>query len=769
MLREIDTIRPAERRGRNLIDLFIAGGLFAIGVAGAALIAVRRQLSARARAEKALRQAKSELELRIGERTSALQGIVESSDDAIITKTLDGIVTSWNPGAERVFGYSAAQAIGQPIQIVIPPDRAEEEPAILARLARGERVDHFETVRVRADGALIDVSVTISPLLDGSGRIVGASKIARDITERRAHERKLQAQLERLHLLERITHAIAERQDLKSIYQVVTRSLEERLPVDFACVAVHDAANSTLALAYPATKSEILARDFARSKAPIRVHGGMPAELIYEPDIASSSSEIHRLLAGAGLRSVVASPLRAADGLFAVMIAARCAPSSFSSTDCEFLHQLSEHLALATRQAELHGSLQAAYDDLRQTQQAVMQHERLRALGQMASGVAHDINNALAPPSLYVQILLRHEHSLSGEARSYLEIIERSLEDVASTIARLRMFYAAKDEALAAAVDLNRLIAQVAETTRARWSTMPQERGLVIDLKRDLAPDLPPITGDEGEIRDALTNLVFNAVDAMPNGGTLTLRSAILSPGTAPRLEPVRQSVSIEVSDSGLGMTDAVRNRCLEPFFTTKGQRGSGLGLAMVYGMAQRHGADLEIDSEPGVGTTMRLIFPAVTTTARGETAPSAPAPPPSRLLVVDDDPLVLRALADALRSDGHTVVVADGGRGGIKEFESAEERAEPFDAVFTDLGMPNVDGRTVARSIKALAPGTPVILLTGWGQRLAEEGEALPHIDRILGKPPKIFELRAVLAALLESRAASTHPPADPEDRVKG
>ena len=745
----LNELQARGRRAAGVTQAVIAlGDLLAILVAGAALLAIRRDSAGRARAEQALLRAKAELERRVQERTGELQGIVESSDDAIITKTLDGVIVSWNPAAERIFGYSAKQAIGQSMQLIIPPDRSAEEPAILAKLARGERVDHFETLRLRADGSTIDISATISPLVDGAGRIVGASKIARDITERKSHDRKVRAQLERLNLLQHITRAIRERQDLDSILQVVTQNLEEHMPVDFACIAPYDPARESLQVAQVGKKNEPLARELTERRGRVSVQQNglgrcIRGELVYEPDVAGSTLDFPMLLARAGLRALVLTPLSFETRVFAVMITARHQPSSFSSADCEFLRQLSEHLSLASHQAELHGSLQRAYDDLRQTQQAVMQQERLRSLGQMASGIAHDINNALSPPALYVQLLLDHETSIGDEGREHLQSIQRSLQDVANTIARLRSFYRPNDhDQILAPVDLNRLLHQVAELTRARWSTMPQERGIVVDLERDLAPDLPLIMGAESELRDALTNLVFNAVDAMPRGGTLTLRSIILA--APPR-------VAIEVRDTGVGMTEAIRSRCLEPFFTTKGERGTGLGLAMVYGMTERQGADLEIDSRPGTGTTMRLIFAVATADKVSE--PSARVLrllSPLRILVIDDDPLVLKALRHALEADGHIVVTADGGRQGIDQFSAARQRAEPFAVVFTDLGMPNVDGRSVARMIKAATPDTPVILLTGWGQRLRDESELPEHIDRVLSKPPKLIELRAALAELV-------------------
>ena len=170
--------------------------------------------------------------------SSSLAAIVESSDDAIISKTLEGIVTSWNAGAENIFGYSADEMIGQPVSLLIPPGSRDEEPDILARIQRGESIDHYETTRIRKDGTPIHVSLTVSPLRHASGKIVGASKIARDISERKRADEKLQAQVERLNLLDQITRAVGERQDLRSIFQVVIRTLEESMPIAFGCVCI---------------------------------------------------------------------------------------------------------------------------------------------------------------------------------------------------------------------------------------------------------------------------------------------------------------------------------------------------------------------------------------------------------------------------------------------------------------------------------------------------------------------------------------------------
>lgn len=680
-----------------------------------------------------------------------LAAIVTSSDDAILSMTLVGIVTTWNAGAERLFGYSAQEMIGQPILKLIPPERAEEENDILLRIAEGGRIVHFETERVAKDGHRIDVSITVSPLRDASGTIVGASKIARDITERKQAQGKLATQLARLGLLNQVTQAIGQRQDIASILAVTLRSLEEDLPVDFACVGLYDPLDELLTISRVGVRSASLAAGMdmtAGSQVPIDANGlsrCVAGSLVYEPDIEHVPFSFPQRLARTSLRSLVIAPLLVESRVFGVLIVARHAINGFGSPDCEFLRQLSEHVALAAHQAETHAALQRAYEDLQQTQQAIMQQERLRALGQMASGIAHDINNAVSPVSLYTDLLIEREPTLSEAGRGYLRVIQQAIGDVEQTVARMREFYRQREPALTLApVALNELAQQVLDLTRARWSDMSQLQGAVITPMLALTASLPSIMGVASEIREALTNLIFNAVDAMPQGGTLTLATGTANEG---------EDVYIEVRDSGVGMDEETRRRCLEPFFTTKGERGTGLGLAMVYGVVQRHSADIGIDSAPGQGTSVRLSF-----LRQHSPLQSDPAYPPTqlfaararlRLLVIDDDPLLLKSLRDILESDGHVIVTARGGREGIEAFEASFSRREPFAAVITDLGMPHVDGRAVARAIKTVSYSTPVILLTGWGQRLVSEGDIPAHVDRVLNKPPKLPLLREALAHL--------------------
>ncbi|WP_332862512.1 ATP-binding protein [Janthinobacterium svalbardensis] len=574
------------------------------------------------------------------------------------------------------------------------------------------------------------------------------------IAERQLAERKVHEQLERLNLLQQITRSIGERQDLRSIFQVVVRSLEDQLPIDFSCICLYEPSQHALQVTCVGVRSEALAQSFMmgeQAHIPIDENGlssCVRGKLVYEADIAEVAFPFPQRLAQGGLRALVMAPLLAENTVFGILIVARHAAHSFTSGECEFLSQLSEHVALAANQAQLYGALQRAYDDLRQTQQSVMQQERLRALGQMASGIAHDINNAISPVALYTESLLETETNLSPQGRHCLEVIERAIDDVAATVARMREFYRQREPQLALSpIDANLVVQQVLDLTRARWSDMPQQRGIVIALRTELADGLPMLPGSVGEIREALTNLVFNAVDAMPEGGTLSVRTSCT--GAAGEARQVR----IEVGDTGVGMDDNTRRRCLEPFFTTKGERGTGLGLAMVYGMMERHGASIDIVTAPGQGTAVRLDFPACAADEREDAPDTAHVVPPRlRILVVDDDPMVLKSLRDILEIDGHDVVSADGGQAGIDSFQAAYERHEYFAVVITDLGMPHVDGRKVASAVRQCSPATPIIMLTGWGQRLAADSDYPEHVDCVLGKPPRLKELRRALNAVIST-----------------
>jgi signal transduction histidine kinase/ActR/RegA family two-component response regulator/HAMP domain-containing protein len=661
--------------------------------------------------------------------------------------------------------------------------RVISEPVLhLVQTARGVAAQKDYSIRATKHG-----EDELGALIDGFNAMLGqiqerdaALQKARDELEKRVRERTgelqqevavrtraeqaAQQQLNRISLINHITHAISERQDLESILQVALGQLEDHLPVEFGSVYLFDLQTRTLNAAASRVKGAI--RSGENAPAPHKIASFSQTDLqpcfegetVYLPDTTTLTTPIARQLNERGMISAVAVPLMLQNKLFGVLLVGRRRVEGFTSGECEFLRMLSEHVALAGHQARLYSELQSAYDELRQTQQAVMQQERLRALGQMASGIAHDINNALSPIVGFTELVLRQEQNLSESARKHLNYVKLAGGDIAHIVSRMRDFYRRRQETeRLALVNLNQLAEQVIELTRPRWRDIAQARGVAIETATNFSPDLPAVLANESELREALINLILNAADAMPSGGTIFLNSRVGGwRGKAGTGTPTH--AVMEVRDTGVGMDEATRQHCLEPFYSTKGQRGTGLGLAMVYGVMERHEGKIEIESQVGKGTTMRLVFPA-----RGSLSTSATRAtrepiklPPLRLLCVDDEPLLRELMKQLLESDGHQVQAADGGQAGLDAFRAALARGEPFDAVITDLGMPHLDGRELARILKQESPATPVIMLTGWGAIMRADGDRPLQVDGLLSKPPRMNELQETLARVTQGKSGA-------------
>ena len=339
-------------------------------------------------------------------------------------------------------------------------------------------------------------------------------------------------------------------------------------------------------------------------------------------------------------------------------------------------------------------------------------------------------------------MLARSEAALSENGKKYLQYIKTAGEDIAQIVARLREFYRRRGERESLfAFNLNRTTQQVIDMTRPRWRDIPQGRGIMVEIETDFEANLPDFIGSESELREALTNLILNAVDALPQGGKIIVRTRSNRSQLASKEQPVTHSI-VEVSDTGVGMDATTRKHCLEPFFSTKGKRGTGLGLAMVYGVMERHEGKIEIESEARLAGTP----------ANEIQAPCVPL----QILCIDDEPLLRELLKEVLESEGHRVEVSDGGQAGLEAFRAAHQRGRPFDVVITDLGMPYLDGRQVAKAVKLESPRTPIILLTGWGAFINEEGELPAQVDGVLNKPPRARELRETLNRLIPKRNGS-------------
>ncbi len=549
---------------------------------------------------------------------------------------------------------------------------------------------------------------------------------------------RLRQQTERLQQVNELARAVNSRLDAPSIRRVAVGYVERALPQAAAIFLTVDPAHEAVTLAAVSHKARPLITQMKLAEgvtfpvAETRYGECLSRrQQLYAPDLALYETPLERQMVALGLWSAVTVPVVCGAEVVGLLSAARPQRDAFHADDVNFLSAIAEHLAIASHNAQLYAQLQTAHDDLQHVQQQVVQQERLRALGTMASGIAHDFNNALSPILGYSELLLLDE-TLSERGHRYLEIIRTAAQDAVSIVARLREFYRERGEREFVRTDMNAIVRQVVSLTQPRWRNQAQERGAQVEICLDLAEDLPPVLGDVSELHLALVNLVLNAVDALPQGGTITLRT---------RAEG--GNVLVEVSDTGVGMDAETQQRIFDPFFTTKGEHGTGLGLSVAWGIAQRHHGDIEATSVVGQGSTFTLRLPA----AEGETVQtrSVIAPPnmPSlRILYIDDEPSLRTLLQDMLRRMGHQVETAAGGVEGLAKFE-----ATAYDVVITDLGMPGMSGQEVAQGVKAARPQTPVILLTGWGQRLHNGGEARACVDAVVSKPPTPQRLAETLA----------------------
>ncbi|MEP6671117.1 MAG: ATP-binding protein [Chthoniobacter sp.] len=400
-----------------------------------------------------------------------------------------------------------------------------------------------------------------------------------------------------------------------------------------------------------------------------------------------------------------------------------------------FVVDVTERHEAAAALEQARDELQQSLTELRTTQQQVVQQERLRALGGMVTGVAHDFNNALSLILGYAE-LLQHEcrkHPAGESFVDYAQTIVTASLDAAEIVNRLREFHRpAEPGETHEPLPFNAIVEQSVAFTRPRWSAESIARGMPVEVVTDLSA-IPPLRGNAAELREMLTNLIFNAVDAMPQGGTIALRT-----------RPVGPRIELAVTDTGTGMSEEVRRRCLEPFFTTKGERGSGLGLSMVYGIVERHDGTVSIESTPGRGTTFVFTFPSDTAAVISEESVPVSGTRPLRILVVDDQPVQCELISHALQRDWHTVDVASNGREALRLFERRE-----FDLVITDKVMPEMNGDQLALAVKSREPDTRVIMLTGFGGALDGEHQS-EFVDLLVAKPASLAELRAAIAKVM-------------------
>ncbi|MGB8657171.1 MAG: ATP-binding protein [Candidatus Zixiibacteriota bacterium] len=392
---------------------------------------------------------------------------------------------------------------------------------------------------------------------------------------------------------------------------------------------------------------------------------------------------------------------------------------------------------------EKNRELEAKNRELSETRAQLVQKEKLRALGQMASGTAHDFNNFLAIILGRTQLLRRKTDDL--EIEKGLAIIERAAQDAASTVKRIQDFARIRKDQQFEWVKVDDLITDVIAMTRVKWKDQAEAAGVTIRLKveRDRRK-LPPVTGDPSALREVLTNLVFNAVEAMPQGGEIVVKNWT-----------DRESVFLSVIDTGVGMPEEVKRRIFDPFFTTKGVKNSGLGLSVAYGIIQRHEGEIWAESHAGKGTTIVVRLPVrkdlgKTASKKTESEKRLSPSSPAHILVIEDDADIRQLLFDILTSASYGVTLSPNGTEGVKVFDK-----DRFDLVITGLGMPEMPGWEVADAVKKMDPGLPVLLLSGWNADLDQERLGKSGIDQVISKPIEVDGLLEAVARNLKSRCS--------------
>jgi len=593
---------------------------------------------------------------RAEEERERLAAIVESSDDTILSKDFDGRVTSWNAGAERMYGYAAAEAVGRHVSFIVPPDRREELSGLMELVARGERVSHLETVRVRKDGRRVDVSLSIAPMKDGGGRVVGASTIARDITERKATERELRESEERYRDLVENARDIIYTHDLEGNYLSVNRAGEQLL-------------------------------GYTREEAR-----GMSWVQVVAPEYRERVCEMLALkLAGKG-KTVYGLEVVAKNGRrLAVEVNSRLT--------------YRDGIAVCVQ------GIARDVTERRELEEQLRQAQKMEAVGRLAGGVAHDFNNLLTVINGYSDIAIGR---LSAEDPLRLNVEEvRKAGERAAGLTRQLLAFSRKQVLQPKVIDLNEIVSEMEKMLRRLI-------GEDIVLRAELRPGLGSVKADPGQVEQVLMNLAVNARDAMPCGGRLTIgtENVYLDEGYAAHHVSVAPGryVMLAVSDTGVGMDEETLARIFEPFFTTKEKgKGTGLGLSTVYGIVKQSGGHIWVYSEAGRGTTFKIYLPRVDAGAREHrpAAESAEGLTGTETILLAEDDELLRNLARIILSDyGYRVLAAKNGAAAISIFESTEE---PIHLLLTDVVMPGISGRELADRLTRLRPETKVLYMSGY------------------------------------------------------
>ena len=667
-------------------------------------------------------------------------------------------------------GYSAALAAERMRMLI-------EDTPLIAQVAEHERPIIVDDVRhdsryrpllgLAADDAPVRSWLGV-PLL-GQGRIYGILTLESELANRygdeelraiaalgnqaaiamenarlyaEAQERTLQ-----LEVVTRVTQEVSTRdvsRELPGILRTIIHQIRRVVPCDYAALALYNDDDDTF---FFETVYDFGVRDWAELPPGKREPAeGTPWQTACRTGTALVQSELVRSafvydrgLAAGGLRSGVVMPIVGASRALGTLDFASREPNAYGQLQVATLRELSHYLGTALHNARLAQEREETAAKLARTQEHLNLVDKVRAVGQLASGVAHDFNNLLAGILGNAQLLLFEAQG--DDQRDMLRVIERAAKDGAETVRRLQGFARMEHDSPMTEVRLDMLARDAIDITRPRWRDVAQSRGGAIEIVKQLQ-SVTPLAGRPAELREVLTNLIINAVDAMPKGGKLTVATYDEMVGG-----PSSGDVVVEIADTGTGMTPDVQERIFDPFFSTKGEGGTGLGLAVSLGIVQSHGGAIEVESAPGAGTRFVIRLPVRSADQPGKAGKARRVQnvQPGHILFVESEQMIREATVRLLTRWGHKVAAAENGAEALAQF-----LPDTFDLVISDLGMTDMNGWELLGQIKARDPRVPTVLITGWGRAATDEETRAAGVDFLIEKPFDQDDLRDILAEAL-------------------
>jgi PAS domain S-box-containing protein len=614
--------------------------------------------------------------------------LLDAVGQAVIATDRDGLITYWNRHAEQLYGWTAEEVLGRPVVEVTPSETTREQAAqIMQRLGAGESWSGEFLVR-RRNGTSFPAHVTNSPIRDAQGEVVGVVGVSFDVTARQQGMQALAASERRFRAL------------VENVFDVITLLRPDG-------TIEYQSPSGERVLGYAAEQ----------------LIGRVAFDYVHPDDVPSVKEDFFRVLHGGPKQRVAEYRFMHRDGTWRWM-------QSIG-------RDLRDEIGVG---AILISSRDVTGRKLAEVQrEGVARSEKLRALGQMASGVAHDLNQSLGLVAGYSDLAaaeLRSPEPDRAALAEALEVVAQAAADGGQTVKRLLLFGRGQGIEEHGPVDMGRLLKDVARLTAPRWRDQSQIEGRPISLDVSAPPhEVLCVSGSAAHLREALTNLIFNSVDAMPSGGAIQLNAW-----------PNGDRIAVEVTDTGVGMPIDIQQRIFEPYFTTKGERGTGLGLSMVFGVVEQHGGTIELQSSPGQGTTVRIVLPR-----SDSVAPPVPIAEPTlassrrRVLAVDDEVAMVNMVRRVLQLAGHEVQTATSADQALEILERAAVGAE-VDIVISDLSMGvGMTGWDLAEQVRQRWPGVRFILATGWGAGISVDEARGRGVDAVIAKPYRAEDLQRV------------------------